>query len=239
MNHLLLSASSSFPTDEHLCLQFGEFLLVHDSFFHLVGAEMGPWGKWGTRVGTQVVSGRPAEVRRTHAGPPSSCHLASPRDLQPLKTKQLPVELCAKCHKPTPCCKSLTQWHCSSIHPVVYFFFIYVRFQLHHAASFTGAHTLQLWHTGLLAPWDSMTQRILVPPLGIKPASPALQGGFLTTGPPGNSLFVLFLRMLLVCPSLSGDKSKVAFSNYTLHSQTESWVKGGEVIFWSLDEIFT
>ena len=47
MNHLLLSASSSFPTDEHLCLQFGEFLLVHDSFFHLVGAEMGPCGGLG------------------------------------------------------------------------------------------------------------------------------------------------------------------------------------------------
>lgn len=24
-----------FPTNAHLCLQFGEFLLVHDSFFHL------------------------------------------------------------------------------------------------------------------------------------------------------------------------------------------------------------
>ena len=41
MNHLLLSASSSFPTNAHLCLQFGEFLLIHDSFFHLLGAEMG------------------------------------------------------------------------------------------------------------------------------------------------------------------------------------------------------
>ena len=47
MNHLLLSASSSFPTNAHLCLQFGEFLLVHDSFFHLVGAEMGPCGGLG------------------------------------------------------------------------------------------------------------------------------------------------------------------------------------------------
>ena len=47
MNHLLLSASSSFPTNAHLCLQFGEFLLVHDSFFHLVGAEMGPRGGLG------------------------------------------------------------------------------------------------------------------------------------------------------------------------------------------------
>ena len=46
MNHLL-SASSSFPTSVHLCLQFGEFLLVHDSFFHLVGVEMGPRGDLG------------------------------------------------------------------------------------------------------------------------------------------------------------------------------------------------
>lgn len=36
-----------FPTNAHLCLQFGEFLLVHDSFFHLVGAEMGPCGGLG------------------------------------------------------------------------------------------------------------------------------------------------------------------------------------------------
>ena len=46
MSHLL-SASSSFPTNAHLCLQFGQFLLVHDSFFHLVGAEMGPRGGLG------------------------------------------------------------------------------------------------------------------------------------------------------------------------------------------------
>ena len=125
MNHLLLSASSSFPTDEHWCLQFGEFLLVHDSFFHLVGAEMWPRGG----LGLALRWSRADQLRLgAHAGPPSSCHLASPRDLQPLKTKQLPVELCAKCHKPTPCCKSLTQWHRSSILPVVYFFFIYVRF---------------------------------------------------------------------------------------------------------------
>ena len=34
---------------------------------------------------------------------------------------------------------------------------------------------------------------ILVPPLGIKPVSPALEGGLLTTGPPGKSLEVKFL----------------------------------------------
>ena len=33
---------------------------------------------------------------------------------------------------------------------------------------------------------------ILVPPLGIKPVSPALEGGLLTTGPPGKSLEVKF-----------------------------------------------
>ena len=34
---------------------------------------------------------------------------------------------------------------------------------------------------------------ILVPQPGIKPASPALEGGFLTTGPPGKSLFSIFI----------------------------------------------
>ena len=46
MSHLL-SASSSFPTNAHLCLQFVEFLLVHDGFFHLVGVEMGVCGGLG------------------------------------------------------------------------------------------------------------------------------------------------------------------------------------------------
>ena len=43
----VLSANSSFSTNAHLKLQFREFLLVHDSFFHLVGAEMGPCGGLG------------------------------------------------------------------------------------------------------------------------------------------------------------------------------------------------
>ena len=35
----------------------------------------------------------------------------------------------------------------------------------------------------------------LVPRPGIEPASPALDGGFLTTGPPGKSLFHVFLNV--------------------------------------------
>ena len=43
----------------------------------------------------------------------------------------------------------------------------------------------QLWHTGLAALWD-------LPGPGLKPVSPALAGGFLTTAPPGK-----FLRLFL------------------------------------------
>ena len=43
----------------------------------------------------------------------------------------------------------------------------------------------------------SMAGGILVPPLGIKPASPALEGGFLTSGPPGKSLGLLFISDIL------------------------------------------
>ena len=45
---------------------------------------------------------------------------------------------------------------------------------------------------------------ILVPWPGIEPLSPALKGGFLTTGPPGKSpsLFVLMLKLPEVCPAL-------------------------------------
>ena len=38
---------------------------------------------------------------------------------------------------------------------------------------------------------------ILVPPAGIKPASPALEGGFLTAGPPGKSPTYINLLQLL------------------------------------------
>ena len=45
---------------------------------------------------------------------------------------------------------------------------------------------LSLWYTGLGALWN-------LPGPGIEPEAPALQGGFLTTGPPGQSLPQWFL----------------------------------------------
>ena len=48
-----------------------------------------------------------------------------------------------------------------------------------------GSRTLWLWWTGLVAPRH--VGGILVPWRGIKPTSTVLQGGFLTTGPPGKS----------------------------------------------------
>ena len=54
-NHFLLSASSFLPTNVHLCLPFGEFILVHNSFFHLAGAEVGFPGGLGL-----VLRGSPA-----------------------------------------------------------------------------------------------------------------------------------------------------------------------------------
>ena len=47
-----------------------------------------------------------------------------------------------------------------------------------------GTQALQLWRAGLAAPQHV---GILVPRPGIEPASPALEGGFFTTGPPGKS----------------------------------------------------
>ena len=40
---------------------------------------------------------------------------------------------------------------------------------------------------------------ILVPQAGIEPMSPALEGGFLTTGPPGKSLLYYNLINLIFC----------------------------------------
>ena len=37
---------------------------------------------------------------------------------------------------------------------------------------------------------------ILVPPPGIEPASPALEGGFFTTGPPGKSPLAFLIKMI-------------------------------------------
>ena len=50
-----------------------------------------------------------------------------------------------------------------------------------------------VWHAGLVASSCGMACGILVPRPGIEPESPALEGGFLTTGPPGKSLYVCFL----------------------------------------------
>ena len=61
-----------------------------------------------------------------------------------------------------------------------------------------GTWALSLRHAGLSGP---MACGILVPRPGIESASPALEGGFFTTGPPGKSLlqtfelhFPIFLR---------------------------------------------
>ena len=43
----------------------------------------------------------------------------------------------------------------------------------------------------------------LVPQPGIEPTSPALEGGFLTTGPPGKSLIYLFIFILYLILFLS------------------------------------
>ena len=51
---------------------------------------------------------------------------------------------------------------------------------------------LSLWHSASLVTVHGLNcsepHGILVPGPGIEPMSPALQGGFLTTGPPGRSL---------------------------------------------------
>ena len=60
---------------------------------------------------------------------------------------------------------------------------------------------LLLWHRGSTSHGLSCPKacRILVPRPGIEPASPALEGRFLTTGPQGKSLFYfLFLVTLLL-----------------------------------------
>ena len=46
----------------------------------------------------------------------------------------------------------------------------------------------------------SYTCGILVPQPGIEPVSPAFQGGFLSTGPPGKSLIHLFSFLIQVSP---------------------------------------
>ena len=56
---------------------------------------------------------------------------------------------------------------------------------------FVGFISCSTWILLLCCMWD-------LPRPGIKPMSPALTGPFLTTGPPGKSLFVDFLMVLLL-----------------------------------------
>ena len=61
---------------------------------------------------------------------------------------------------------------------------------MRHAGSFVAAHRFSSCGAQAIAlgPSCSETCGILVPRPGIKPASLALAGGFLTPGPPGKSL---------------------------------------------------
>ena len=54
-----------------------------------------------------------------------------------------------------------------------------------------GTWALQLWFEGLVA--REIACGILVPQVGIEPASPALQGEFFTSVPPGKSQIVAVL----------------------------------------------
>ena len=70
---------------------------------------------------------------------------------------------------------------------------------------------LSLWLTGsLVVAWGlsySEECGILVPRPGIEPMSPALQGRFLTTGPPGKSSFYLLIKKPVIYQELYGLKA--------------------------------
>ena len=79
-----------------------------------------------------------------------------------------------------------------------------------------GHGLCSLRHTGSLGEVRGLTCPttcgILVPRPGIEPASPALEGGFFTTGPPGKSLAQLFLDDFL--PScLSESPRRIVFGH--------------------------
>ena len=62
---------------------------------------------------------------------------------------------------------------------------------------------LELWHEGsLVAPWDMGSQP------GIKPPFPALEGGFLTSSPPGKSQNNVLLIKKLSEPYMNPDSKK-------------------------------
>ena len=67
---------------------------------------------------------------------------------------------------------------------------------------------LSLWHTTIVGMHGfscPLGCGILVPWPGIKPSSPALQGGFLTTGLPGKSLFFYFIWTLFPVAYRNGE----------------------------------
>ena len=88
-------------------------------------------------------------------------------------------------------------------------------------------HSLSMWR-GLNCPESC---GILVPRPGTKPTSPLLEGGFLTTGPPGKSPFNqfgwAFLLVLLVCLSWS-------FRNLIFYMQRFLWCS----LRWSFSFIY-
>ena len=90
------------------------------------------------------------------------------------------------------CCSCTYNWDAL---PLSEFYFIYCLFLAVSGLSCSmgylrcGTWALQLWFEGLVA--RGIACGILVSQVGIEPMSPALQGGFLTPGPPGKSLLLL------------------------------------------------
>ena len=85
-------------------------------------------------------------------------------------------------------------------------------------ASLVAEHGLwalgHLWHMGLVAQgmWD-------LPRPGVEPISPALQGGFLTTGPPGVQKRAMLLLLLIKTGKHFGLKEQeVTVSSWTKES---------------------
>ena len=52
--------------------------------------------------------------------------------------------------------------------------------------------TMKKFHKTLMIILNSLCEILVLQP-GIKPAQPELEGGFLTTGPPGKSTFMTFI----------------------------------------------
>ena len=93
---------------------------------------------------------------------------------------------------------------------VLFFFFFYFLVALGLCcgaqASLVGAH----------GPNSHAARGILVPWPGIEPTSPTLEGGLLTTGQPGKSLLIFFLKLLhliILIPYKLSDQNPSFFLN--------------------------